>query len=140
MAHRYLLQAQRKAPQKSALGFRLAVHRLGTIVQLLLGEIPDRAIFRAPASRKPMRAYLKLVQAVRLGDLGAFRSAMHDHRDTFESDGNYSLVVRLRQNVIRAGLRNIALAYTRISLTAAAAKLALDNPSDMESIAAKVHR
>ena len=56
-------QAQRKAPQKSALGFRLAVHRLGTIVQLLLGEIPDRAIFRAPASRKPMRPYLKLVQA-----------------------------------------------------------------------------
>ena len=42
-----------------------------------------------------------------------------------------------RQNVIRAGLRNIALAYTRISLSAAAAKLALDNPSDMESIAAK---
>ena len=108
-------------------------------MQLLLGEIPDRAIFRAPASRKPMRAYLKLVQAVRLGDLSAFRSAMHDHRDTFESDGNYSLVVRLRQNVIRAGLRNIALAYTRISLTAAAAKLALDNPSDMESIAAKAH-
>ena len=108
-------------------------------MQLLLGEIPDRAIFRAPASRKPMRAYLKLVQAVRLGDLSAFRSAMHDHRDTFESDGNYTLVVRLRQNVIRAGLRNIALAYTRISLTAAATKLALDNPSDMESIAAKAH-
>ena len=37
-AHRCLLQAQRKAPQSSALGFKLAAHKLGAIVQLLLGE------------------------------------------------------------------------------------------------------
>jgi len=49
-------------------------------------------------------------------------------------------VVRLRQNVIRAGLRNISLSYSKISLADAAAKLALDHPEDMESIAAKAIR
>lgn len=139
-AHRCLLQAQRKAPQSSALGFRVAAHRLGTVVQLLLGEIPDRAFFRAKQSQGPMKPYLKLVQAVRLGNLGAFRAAMEAHADVFHADGNFTLIVRLRQNVIRAGLRNIALAYTRISLADCAAKLKLDNPADMESIAAKAIR
>jgi len=139
-AHRCLLQAQRKAPTTKGLGFRLTVHKLGSIVQLLLGEIPDRGIFRHPETRAPMRPYLELVQAVRLGDLSAFRAAMEKHAATFTADTNYTLIVRLRQNVIRAGLRNISLAYSRIALSDVAAKLALDHPEDMESIAAKAIR
>jgi len=139
-AHRCLLQAQRKAPSSTALGFKLASHKLGAIVQLLLGEIPDRSIFRAQSSRTPMKPYLRLVQAVRLGDLAAFRSAMEDHAPTFTADGNMTLVVRLRQNVIRAGLRNISLSYSRILLPDAALKLKLDHAEDMESMAAKAIR
>jgi len=139
-AHRCLQQAARKAPQSKALGFRLTVHKLGTIVQLLLGEIPDRAFFRARDSRAAMLPYLKLVQAVRLGDLNAFKSAMEKHAEGFAADGNYTLVMRLRQNVIRAGLRNISLAYSRISLADVAAKLHLDHVEDMEPIAAKAIR
>ena len=139
-AHRCLLQAQRKAPSSKGLGFRLTVHKLGAIVQLLLGEIPDRAVFRHPQSRLPMLPYLQLVQAVRLGDLAAFRAAMEKHAATFIADTNYTLIIRLRQNVIRAGLRNISLAYSRISLADIASKLALDHPEDMESIAAKAIR
>jgi 26S proteasome regulatory subunit N3 len=139
-AHRCLLQAQRKAPTTKGLGFRLAVYKLGAIVQLLLGEIPERAVFRHPQSRAPMRPYLELVQAVRLGDLAAFRMAMEKHAATFTADSNYTLIVRLRQNVIRAGLRNISLAYSRIALSDVAAKLVLDHPEDMESIAAKAIR
>jgi len=142
-AHRCLLQATRKAPQttgRKALGFRLAVHKLSAIVQLLLGAIPERAFFREPASKGPMRPYLKLVQAVRLGDLAAFRAAMEEHAQVFTADGNMTLVMRLRQNVIRAGLRNISLSYSRIALSEVALKLALDHPEDMESIAAKAIR
>ena len=51
-----------------------------------------------------------------------------------------TLVTRLRQNVIRAGLRNISLAYSKIFLKDVAAKLALDSAEDMESIAAKAIR
>jgi 26S proteasome regulatory subunit N3 len=142
-AHRCLLQATRKAPQttgRKALGFRLAVHKLSAIVQLLLGAIPERAFFREPASKGPMRPYLQLVQAVRLGDLAAFRTAMEAHAALFTADGNMALVTRLRQNVIRAGLRNISLSYSRIALKDVAVKLALDHPEDMESIAAKAIR
>lgn len=139
-AHRCLLQAQRKAPTSKGLGFRLTVHKLGAIVQLLLGEIPDRAVFRHPQSRSPMRPYMELVQAVRMGDLAAFRGAMEKHATTFTADTNYTLIVRLRQNVIRAGLRNISLAYSRIALSDVATKLVLDHPEDMESIAAKAIR
>lgn len=34
----------------------------------------------------------------------------------FRTDGTYNLVTRLHHNVIRAGLRRINLAYSRISL------------------------
>ena len=68
--------------------------------------------------------------------------------DTFVNKGtllhNYAhvfdLIMRLRQNVIRAGLRNISLAYSKIYLSDVAKKLALDHPEDMESIAAKAIR
>jgi len=139
-AHRCLQQAQRKAPQTKALGFRLTVHKLGTIVQLLLGEIPERAVFRNKQSRAPMLPYLKLVQAVRLGDLASFKTSMENHAAAYQADGNYTLVMRLRQNVIRAGLRNISVAYSRIALSDVAAKLHLDHPEDMEPIAAKAIR
>ena len=141
-AHRCLLQAQRKAPQSTsrAIGFKLSVYKLSTIVQLLLGEVPDRDIFRAPATRAAMQPYLRLVQAVRLGQLQAFRAAMQTHTDAFEEDGNLSLVIRLRQNVIRTGLRNISLAYSRISLAEAASKLSLEDSADMQLIAAKAIR
>ena len=79
-------------------------------------------------------------QAVRLGDLADFKSAMEAHGDVYHADGNYTLVMRLRQNVIRAGLRNIAVAYSRISLADVAKKLGLDHPEDMEPIAAKAIR
>ena len=181
------------------------MHKLSAIVQLLLGAIPERTFFREPASKGPMRPYLKLVQAVRLGELSAFRAAMEEHAQVFTADGNMTLVMRLRQNVIRAGapaaspppptpppspslspspsappqltpthtttthhrpppplthhhhsptttathppppstaagLRNISLSYSRISLSEVAQKLALDHPEDMESIAAKAIR
>ena len=40
-----LTQSLRKAPTNTALGFRIAVQRLLIVVQLLMGEIPDRTVF-----------------------------------------------------------------------------------------------
>lgn len=45
------------------------------------------------------------------------------HHGTFTADKTANLVARLRHNVIRAGLRRINLAYSRISLQDVAAKL-----------------
>ena len=48
--------------------------------------------------------------------------------------------MRLRHNVIRAGLRRISLAYSRISLADVASKLGLPNVEDTESIVTKAIR
>ena len=52
----------------------------------------------------------------------------------------HNLIVRLRHNVIRAGLRRISLAYSRISLADVATKLGLTNIEDTECIVAKAIR
>ncbi|RWV98412.1 hypothetical protein GW17_00038746, partial [Ensete ventricosum] len=62
---------------------------------------------------------------------------------TFSSDRTHNLIVRLRHNVIRTGLRNISISYSRISLADIARKLRLDSPNpvaDAESIVAKAIR
>lgn len=133
-----LTQALRKAPQKAALGFRQICTKLLLLVQLLMGDIPERSLFSSPADmRKSLAPYLAITQAVRVGDLDKFSEAMQQHKAVFERDGIYSLIIRLRSNVIKAGLRKINLAYSRISLSSIAAKLKLGSVSDAESLVAK---
>ncbi|EEC08457.1 26S proteasome regulatory subunit S3, putative, partial [Ixodes scapularis] len=62
-ARRHLLQAVRKAPQHAALGFKQTVHKLAITVDLLLGDIPDRSIFRQPPLRRTLAPYFQLTQA-----------------------------------------------------------------------------
>jgi hypothetical protein len=44
------------------------VHKLMVIVQLLLGEIPERALFRQPVLRRPLLPYLRLAQSMRAAE------------------------------------------------------------------------
>ncbi|KAK9818844.1 hypothetical protein WJX81_003128 [Elliptochloris bilobata] len=59
-----------------------------------------------------------------LGRIRAIQHVAETHGGTFAADKTGNLVARLRHNVIRAGLRRINLAYSRISLQDVAAKLA----------------
>lgn len=80
---------------------------------------------------------------MRIGDLELFRSVADKHSSVFTSDKSHNLIVRLRHNVIRTGLRNISIAYSRISLADVATKLHLDSPTpveDAESIVTKAIR
>ena len=80
---------------------------------------------------------------MRIGDLELFRIVADKFSGTFNSDRTHNLIVRLRHNVIRTGLRNISISYSRISLADVARKLRLDseNPvADAESIVAKAIR
>ena len=72
-SQRDLLEASRKAPQKVAIGFRQQVQKLACVVSLLLGEIPERSIFKVPHYKKPLEAYLMLTRAVRAGNLNEFK-------------------------------------------------------------------
>jgi len=71
-AYASLQQALRKAPQKAAVGFRQTATKLLILVQLLMGDIPERALFSPKDLRRSLAPYLALTQAVRVGDLKMF--------------------------------------------------------------------
>ncbi|KAJ1995310.1 26S proteasome non-ATPase regulatory subunit, partial [Coemansia thaxteri] len=76
-AQMHLLEATRKAPSTSATaGFQQTVHKIYVIVELLMGNIPERSLFRLPVLRKPLQPYFELAQAVRVGDLSQFQDVV----------------------------------------------------------------
>ncbi|WFD29561.1 26S proteasome non-ATPase regulatory subunit [Malassezia sp. CBS 17886] len=160
-AHAHLQQAIRRAPQQGLLapsgarkdasaagsppapvaaGFLQTAHKFLLIVELLMGDVPDRAVFRTPVLRRALASYLPIVQAVRAGDLALFQATLQEHHELFQRDRTYSLIVRLRHNVIKAGIRRISLAYSRISLADVTRKLRLESEEDAEYVIAKAIR
>ncbi len=61
-----------QAPQ-AAVGFRVVVQKWLVLVRLLLGEVPEREELIEPDLERPLRPYFQLTNAVRIGDLTAFR-------------------------------------------------------------------
>merc|ERR1711892_409159 len=113
-AQKTITTALRKAPQVSAIGFRQSATKLLTVVDLLMGDIPERSRFL----QKKLEKY------------GA----------NFKNDRTYTLILRLRHNVIKTGIRRISLSYSKISLADVSRQLALDSPEDAEFIVAKAIR
>ncbi|KAJ1859482.1 26S proteasome non-ATPase regulatory subunit [Coemansia sp. RSA 1822] len=140
-AQTHLLEATRKAPSNAATaGFQQTVHKIYVIVELLMGNIPERSLFRVPTLKKPLLPYLELAQAVRVGDLNKFQEVVSKYQDRFLKDSVLILIQRLRHNVIKAGIRSISTAYSRISLRDICLKLHLDSEEDAEYIVAKAIR
>ena len=140
-AHEHLTGATRKTSSSvSAAGFYQAATKLLIVVELLMGDIPDRAIFRQPPLERALRPYFVLVQAVRVGDMDAFLRTVSDDTATFRRDGTYTLILRLRQNVIKTGIRIMSLSYSRISLRDICQRLGLENEESAEYIVAKAIR
>jgi len=136
----YLNEALRKAPTNSARGFRLAVTKLTVTVQLLKGEIPERSTFASAELGAALAPYLALTRAVRQGTLLGFEEASKLHEAAFVKDETATLVARLRHNVIKAGLRKIAVSYKKIHVKDIASKLHLESVEDAEFIIAKAIR
>lgn len=140
-AHEHLTAATRKAPASScALGFSQTATKLLLVVELLMGDIPERATFRAQSMEQALHPYFLLVQAVRVGNLEDFETTIADHADTFRRDGTYTLILRLRQNVIKTGIRMMSLSYSRISLRDICIRLHLGSEESAEYIVAKAIR
>ncbi|CAK9215727.1 unnamed protein product [Sphagnum troendelagicum] len=79
-------------------------------------------------------------EAVRIGDLELFHAVADKNANVFYTDKTHNLIVRLRHNVIRTGLRNISISYSCISLRDVALKLQLDSATavaDAESTVTK---
>ncbi|MDA4131797.1 MAG: 26S proteasome non-ATPase regulatory subunit [Thaumarchaeota archaeon] len=140
-AHEHLTAATRKAPSSScALGFSQTATKLLLVVELLMGDIPDRATFRMQAMEQALHPYFLLVQAVRVGNLEDFETTIADHADAFRRDGTYTLILRLRQNVIKTGIRMMSLSYSRIALRDICIRLHLGSEESAEYIVAKAIR
>lgn len=140
-AHEHLIGATRKAPASyKASGFYQTSMKLLVVVELLMGDIPDRAIFRQPSLEKPLAPYLQLVQAVSSGDVTGFQNLVQKYNSTFRADNTYTLILRLRQNVIKTGIRMMSLSYARISLRDMCLRLGLDSEESAEYIVAKAIR
>ncbi|GKV17805.1 hypothetical protein SLEP1_g28267 [Rubroshorea leprosula] len=89
---------------------------------------------------KALWPYFELANAVQIGDLELFRTVAEKLHSTFSTNRTHNLIVRLRHNVIRSGLRNIGISHSCISLADVAQKLRLNSASpvaDAESIVAK---
>jgi 26S proteasome regulatory subunit N3 len=139
-AHKNLLQAVRKAPQNEAVGFKQIVNKFSVVVELLLGEIPDKATFRNPQLKKALAPYFQLTQAVRTGNLAKFNQVLEQFGERFQKENTWTLIIRLRHNVIKTGVKMISLSYSKISLDSIAQKLQLDSAVDAEFIVAKAIR
>jgi len=140
-SYKHLQQAIRKAPQTdSAVGFLQSVQKLSIIVQLLMGEIPERSLFRQIQLKDSLLPYRHITQAVRVGDLNKFQDTLKKYVAKFRADKTYTLILRLRHNVIKAGIRMISLSYSRISLKDICLKLHLDCEEDAEYIVSKAIR
>jgi len=139
-AHKNLVQALRKAPQNEAVGFKQIAQKFAIVVELLLGEIPDKATFRNPQLRKALMPYFQLTQAVRTGNLATFNEVLERFGDNFIKENTWTLIIRLRHNVIKTGVKMMSLSYSKISLEAISAKLHLDSAVDAEFIVAKAIR
>lgn len=69
-----------------------------------------------------------------------FQSTLSNFTPQFLADKTYPLIVRLRQNVIKAGVRRLSLSYSRISLRDICIRLHLDSEEDAEYIVGKAIR
>ena len=140
-AHEHLIGATRKSPATpSAGGFYQAAIKLLVVVELLMGDIPDRAIFRQQSLEHALEPYLSLIQAVRVGKIEGFLNVVQTHNALFRRDGTYTLILRLRQNVIKTGIRMMSLSYAKISLRDICLKLDLESEQSAEYIVAKAIR
>eukprot|EP01036_Dinobryon_divergens_P025529 gene25529-34086_t len=107
--------------------------KLIVIVQLLMGEIPERSLFNQKELRQALLPYLALTQAVRTGDLKEFADVIEKYKDAFSADKNFTLVLKI-------GLRKISISYSRISLLDVAQKLHIQSAEAAEYICAKAIR
>ncbi len=134
----HAIEAIRKAPTaRGAVGFVQAATKLLVTVELLRGDVPDRALFSQVRLAKCLAPYLVVAQAVRLGDLPRFQRALAAFGDVFAADRTVVLVRRLHHNVLKAGLRRLAAAYTRIPLADVQRKLSLSSLADAEFVLLK---
>ncbi len=68
--------------------------KFALVVELLLGEIPDKATFRNPQLRKALQPYFQLTQAVQTGNLAKFNEVLEKFGNNFMKENTWTLIIR----------------------------------------------
>lgn len=139
-AYARVSQALRKAPEKSAKGFKLSAQKLAIVVEMLMGEVPSRNVFTEGELAGYLYPYYKLTRSLVKGEVKSFGAVRETYGEVYQRDGLLILINRLTLNVIRAGLKKINLSYSRISFADIAEKLHLPDSSDVEFLVSKAVR
>ena len=142
-SYAHLSSSFRKAPEKTGQGFKNLVNKYLILVQLLMGEIPDiKSLMKSNrvVDYEEFKPYLLMLKIVRQGNLDEFKKGIKIYESNFKKDGTLNLVQRIRQVVIKAGLRKINLSYSRISIKDITEKLKLDSEKETEYIITKAIR
>uniref|UniRef100_A0A7N5P567 26S proteasome non-ATPase regulatory subunit 3 n=1 Tax=Ailuropoda melanoleuca TaxID=9646 RepID=A0A7N5P567_AILME len=109
-ARRTMTNALRKAPQHTAVGFKQTVHKLLIVVELLLGEIPDRLQFRQPSLKRSLMPYFLLTQGVRMISLSYSRISLADIAQKLQldspEDAEFIVAKAIRDGVIEASINH----------------------------------
>ena len=140
-----LQKALRALDSTSFHGIQSKIHKIYILVQLLMGDIPDRHLFNnyIHMSTNPysnsMIPYYYLTQIVRIGDIQGFNKHIDAYKSLFLHDGTYFLILRLRSSVLRLALRQIYLSYSRISIQEIAQRLSVE-PEEAEFICTRAIR
>ena len=66
-----------------------------------MGKIPERSLFRHPVLQNALAGYFEIVRAVRTGNLAQFQETLRRYQPQFSEGKTYTMIMRLRQNVIR---------------------------------------
>jgi len=135
-------QALRKAPSANgvALGFRFQIIINYVMCQLLLSEVPEMDLFRTAGLTKPLKPYYDLCVVLQVGNLVSFAEMFSKHERAFMKDKMDLLVQRLRNTVIKTGLRKINLAYSRMKLETVRDRLGMNSVEDTKWVVAKAIR
>ena len=142
-SYTHLSSSFRKAPEKTAQGFKNLVNKYLILVQLLMGEIPDmKSLMKSNrvVDYEEFKPYLLMLKIVRQGNLEEFKKGIKTYESCYKKDGTLNLVQRIRQVVIKAWLRKINLSYSRISIKDITEKLKLENEKETEYIITKAIR
>ena len=75
-------------------------------MELLLGEIPDKATFRNPQLKKSLLPYLQLTQAVRTGNLARFNEVLDTFGEKFQKENTWTLIVRYDEFISNLNIRH----------------------------------
>ena len=105
-------------------------------VRLVAGEVPSLSAFEEDI-KVSMKAYIAIMQAVKTGNLEIFSKTVDSNKETFRKDETLTLILRLRQSVLKTALRNISLSYSKIPFADIKQKLSLGSTIGAEYVCAK---